>query len=310
MRQARASEFFRLLGLSVAVSLVAGGPGVFSAAEPGAFNGGRAFEDLKRLVAFGPRPAGSKALAESRKWMTEELRQAGCQVEEDAFVASTPFGNVPMTNLIAKAPGTRPRIVILAGHYETKHFTDFSFVGANDGGSSAAFLLEMARVVCRRKNVFTTWLVFFDGEEAFEDFSETDGLYGSRHLVSRLTAGGELSRVHALILVDMIGDAQLNIFREANSTPWLAHQVFEAARRLGYTGHFQADSRAVVDDHVPFVNAGVSAVDLIDFDYGPKNGYWHTAKDTPDHCSPASLTLVGRVVMATLEALEKSSRLK
>jgi Zn-dependent M28 family amino/carboxypeptidase len=214
-----------------------------------------------------------------------------------------------MVNVIARIPGARRQVVIVAGHYETKRFDDFPFVGANDGGSSAALLLEMARALAGRKNGFTYWLVFFDGEEAFQEFTETDGLYGSRHLVQKLTGDGELSRVEALILVDMIGDARLNIHREYNSTPWLTNTVFRSARQLGYGKYFQDEPRAYVDDHIPFVNAGVAATDLLDFDYGPNNRYWHTAQDTLDKCSPTSLTIVGRVVLATLDELEKT-RLK
>jgi glutaminyl-peptide cyclotransferase len=278
------------------------------AAEPASFNGGRAFEDLKRLVALGPRPSGSRALAEARQQILHELGQAGVAAEEDRFVATTPAGSVPMVNVIGKIPGARRQVVIIAGHYETKRFSAFPFVGANDGGSSAAFLLEMARVLAQRKNGFTYWLVFFDGEEAFEEFTETDGLYGSRHLVQKLTSDGELSRIEALILVDMIGDAHLNIHREDSSTPWLTKMVFQTARRLGYEKYFQEEPRAYVDDHIPFVNAGVAATDLLDFDYGPNNRYWHTAQDTLDKCSPTSLTIVGRVVLATLDELEKTRR--
>jgi Zn-dependent M28 family amino/carboxypeptidase len=281
-----------------------------SAGEAASFSGGRAFEDLKRLVAFGPHPSGSKALAMSRQEILRQLKLAGVQVEEDNFRAATPFGSLPMTNLIAKIPGTRSQVIIVAGHYETKRFEDFSFVGANDGGSSAAFLLELARVLARRKNLFTHWLVFFDGEEAFQQFSATDGLYGSRHLVQKMAASGELGRVQALILVDMVGDAHLNIHRDANSTSWLTDLVFQTARRLGYAKHFRDEARAYEDDHIPFVDAGVSGVDLLDFDYGPGNSYWHTAQDTVDKCSPLSLTIVGRVVLAALEELEKSARAK
>jgi glutaminyl-peptide cyclotransferase len=289
-----------ILPLATSVSL---------AAESASFNGGRAFEDLKRLVALGPRPSGSKALGGARQEILHQLRQAGVAAEEDRFAATTPAGSVPMVNILAKIPGARRQVVIIAGHYETKRFSEFSFVGANDGGSSAALLLEMARVLAGRQNVFTYWLVFFDGEEAFEEFSETDGLYGSRHLVQKLTADGELSRIEALILVDMIGDAHLNIHREYNSTAWLTKMVFQTARRLGYGKYFQEEPRAYVDDHIPFVNAGVAATDLLDFDYGPNNRYWHTAPDTLDKCSPTSLTIVGRVVLATLDELERT-RLK
>ena len=309
MSRLREAKLLGLLAAGVLASLGLAAGQDARAAESG-FSGGRAFADLKRLVAFGPRPSGSSALAKSRQEIIRQLQQAGAQVEEDSFAAATPLGSVPMTNLIAKFAGTRPQVVIVAGHYETKRFDDFAFVGANDGGSSAAFLLELARVLARRKNTLTFWLVFFDGEEAFEQFTATDGLYGSRHLVARLTANGELSRVEAMILIDMIGDAKLNICRDHNSTPWLTDLVFQCARRLGYRRFFSDEQRAYEDDHVPFVNAGVSAVDLLDFDYGPNNSYWHSPQDTVDKCSPTSLTIVGRVVLAALEELEKSAHLK
>jgi Zn-dependent M28 family amino/carboxypeptidase len=276
------------------------------AAEPAGFSGARAFEDLKHLVSFGPRPSGSSALAQARQWLIHELRGAGAQVEEDSFVANTPIGPIPMTNLIAKFRSSRRETVIVAGHYDTKRFEKFRFLGANDGGSSAALLLELARVLGARENALNYWLVFFDGEEAVRDWSRTDSLYGSRHLVEKLASSGELSRIQALILVDMIGDAQLRVPRESGSTPWLADLVFNVAQRQGYGKYFPNSENAVEDDHVPFINAGVSAVDLIDFDYGPNNSYWHSAQDTVDHCSPLSLTIVGRVVMATLLELEKS----
>jgi Zn-dependent M28 family amino/carboxypeptidase len=291
------------------VLLAAGSLLLFLATSPrlyaqGSFNGGRAFEDLKHLVSYGPRPAGSPALAESRRWIISQLRQAGAQVEEDSFTASTPVGAIPMTNIIARFPGTEPKVEMVTGHYDTKRFDDFRFVGANDGASSAALLLELARALQGRKHVLTYWLVFFDGEEAVREWTDTDSVYGSRHLVQKLSSDGELGRIQAMILVDMIGDSHLVIHREATSTPWLTDAVFTAAHRLGYTKQFLDSPTSVGDDHIPFLNAGVPATDLIDFD--PDDGYWHTAKDTVDHCSPLSLTIVGRVVLATLDDLERS----
>jgi glutaminyl-peptide cyclotransferase len=280
------------------------------AAESVAFSGGRAFESLKRLVAFGPRPPGSPALAQSRSWIIQQLKKSGAQVEEDSFTAVTPIGNLPMTNIIAKFPGRGPKVVIVAGHYDTKREEGFRFVGANDGGSSAAFLLELARVLGARENALTYWLVFFDGEEALEEWSATDSLYGSRHLVQKLASSGELARIQAMLLVDMVADADLDIRRDENSTPWLMATVFSAARRLGYAKYFLNAPTAIEDDHIPFVNAGVAAADLIDLDYGPHRSYWHTDKDTLDHCSPLSLTIVGRVVLETLSEIEKSPHLK
>ncbi len=276
--------------------------------SPG-FNGGTAFEDLKHLVSYGPRPAGSSALAESRSWMLAQLKQTGAQVEEDSFTADTPLGSMPMTNLIAKFPGKKSKVVIIAGHYDTKRFDNFRFVGANDGGSSAALLLGLARSLQNRKHELTYSQVIFEGEEAVrEQWEGDDNTYGSRHMVERLSADGDLGRVQALILVDMIGDAHLEIPHESNSTPWLTDLVFSAAHRLGYAKQFPESAGSVGDDHTPFLNAGVPAIDLIDFN--PNDGYWHTAKDTLDHCSPLSLTIVGRVVLAALADLDKSPHIR
>jgi glutaminyl-peptide cyclotransferase len=275
------------------------------------FNGGRAFADLKTLVGFGPRPAGSPALAEARRWIGAQLKEAGANAGEDSFTASTPIGALPMTDIIAKFPGSESKIVIVAGHYDTKRYDNFRFVGANDGASSAALLLELARELHSRKHNLTYWLVFFDGEEAVrEQWTDTDSVYGSRHLVQELSSNGELGRVRAMILVDMIGDANLDIHREAQSTPWLTNLVFNAAHRLGYTKEFLDSPNAASDDHIPFIDAGVAAADLIDFDYGPNNGYWHTDKDLPEHCSPQSLAIVGRVVLASLADLDRSPQVK
>ena len=281
------------------------------AADPYAYNGGRAFADLQHLVAYGPRPVGSRALDNSRAWIIGQLEKAGCKVVQDHFVGSTPMGNIPMVNLIAEIPGKEPKhIVMIAGHYDTKVENSFRFVGANDGGSSAAFLLEMARELQQTRHKLTYWIVFFDGEEAIKNWSDTDSTYGSRHFVQKLTADGELSRIRAMILVDMIGDAHLDIRWDQSSTAWLNKLVFQQADKLGYSKYFLRQPIAVTDDHIPFVNAGVSSVDLIDFDYGPNNSYWHTAQDTLQHCSPSSLTIVGRVVKAALAELENSPRVQ
>ncbi len=270
------------------------------------FNGTRAFADLKRLVSFGPRPPGSRALEQSREFIAGQLRAAGAAVFRETFTASTPVGPIPMSNLIVKIPGTSSAIVIVAGHYDTKRM-DVRFVGANDGASSAAFLLEIARVLARRNNRLTYWLVFFDGEEALQRWSATDGLYGSWHFAQKLSDQGTLNQVRAVILVDMIADAHLDIHREAHSTPWLTDIVFAQAQRLGYARYFLNSPRTIEDDHLPFLELGVPAVDIIDLDYGPFNLYWHTKCDTVDKCSPASLAIVARVVLATLAALETNS---
>jgi len=194
-------------------------------------------------------------------------------------------------------------VVMVGGHYDTAKLDGFPFVGANDGGSSAAFLLEMARVLAQRKNKLTYWLVFFDGEEALRNWSPNDRLYGSRHLAEKLAAEGTLNRVKALILVDMVGDRHLNILRESNSTPWLSDLVFNSARQLGYARSFTGGTFPVEDDHLSFLRKGVPAVDLIDLT--PFTSYHHTEQDTLDKCSAESLAVVGQVVTETLRAFEQ-----
>jgi Zn-dependent M28 family amino/carboxypeptidase len=223
---------------------------------------------------------------------------------DDTFVAMTPVGAVHMTNLIGALRGESPTVVILGGHYDTATINRVRFVGANDGGSSAAFLLEMARVLSRRNNRFTYWVVFFDGEEALKKWSSSDGLYGSRHLAERLSREGKLKQIKALILVDMVADRHLNILRESNSTAWLSDLVFSTARRLGYARLFNGGTFPVEDDHLPLLARGIPSVDIIDLT--PFRSYHHTAQDSIDKCSPESLTVVGRVALATLAELERT----
>lgn len=311
MRRNKRASYWIVLAVACALPVMAAPRSASAAAPETTFSGPRAFEDLKHLVSLGPRPAGSKPLSDSRRWIVSQLEQMGYKVEEDMFQADTPLGGITMINIRVVIPGTSSKVIMLAGHYDTARFENINFVGANDGGSSAAFVLEMARVLQHRKNKFTTWLVFFDGEEAEVEWSATDSLYGSRHMAEKLTATGELGRVEAMILVDMIGDAKLEIYRDGNSTAWLNDTVFRTAKQLGYGKVFVNEERAYGDDHIPFVNAGVSAVDLLG-NVGPATPantfgtYWHTAKDTLDKCSPESLAIVGRVVLGTIGALEKS----
>jgi Zn-dependent M28 family amino/carboxypeptidase len=314
-RLSRGAWLALALMAAVAVPMLARGARAGYPAKGPGFNGGRAFQDLRHIVSLGPRPAGSKALETERRWIEAQLRQAGWRVEEDAYTADTPLGPIPEVNIIAKLPGSSSHVIMVAGHYDTKLFTQFRFVGANDGGSSAALLVELGRALGGRKPPLTTWLVFFDGEEAVKQWSSTDGIYGSRHLVSKWTASGVLDRIQAMILVDMIGGAQLQIHPDSNSTGWLNQLVFQTAHELGYARYFPSEPTGIEDDHIPFLNAGVSAVDLLG-PVGPVTlespfgAYWHTARDTLEHCSPTSLTIVGRVVVATLEKLYSSPRVK
>jgi Zn-dependent M28 family amino/carboxypeptidase len=219
-------------------------------------------------------------------------------VQVKAFEADTPHGRLKMANVVAILPGRRPDVIMLAGHYDTKLFKEFRFVGANDGGSSAALLIELARRLSAAPRDYTYWLVWFDGEEAREQWTERDSLYGSRRLAAELARDKRLPR--AMILVDMIGDRDLSIRRETHSAGWLTEIVWDAAARLGHGRHFLRDTLPVEDDHVPFLTLGVPATLLIDFDYPP----WHTADDTLDKISAQSLGVVGEVVLEALPSVE------
>jgi glutaminyl-peptide cyclotransferase len=264
------------------------------------FDSGRAWADLRQLVAIGPRPAGSAAIEQSRKYLKDQLAAAGVSVSEQAWDDETPLGKVRMVNLIATIPGARKERLIVAGHYDTKLFREFRFVGASDGGSSAAFLLELARVLKSRRNPLTIELLFLDGEEAVIEWKGTDHTYGSRHYVEAGRKDGSLASAKALILIDMIGDRDLQIRRDSNSTAWLTNTIWDAARRQQLESTFIAETTAIEDDHLPFLQAGVPAVDIIDLEYEP----WHTAKDTLDAVSARSLQAVGDVVLAALPQIE------
>jgi hypothetical protein len=277
------------------------------------FNADRALGDLKTIVGFGPRPAGSEALAKTRVYIAAELEKAGLKAQLDEFEVTTPRGRKRMTNIRAVRAGSRPTTIALAGHYDTKLF-DFRFEGANDGGSSAAWVLEMARATRDLKLENSLEFVFFDGEEAVgtpetvrnrTDWTDTDSLYGSRYDVDRRNRNGTLRQLKALILVDMIGDKSLNIEQESDSTDWLKSTIWGAARAAGYTREFPTTERAISDDHVPFLRAGIPAVDLIDFDYGPGHSYWHQPADTLDKTSGQSLKIVGDVIYMSLPEIDR-----
>jgi len=289
--------------------IVAAGLGALAAGQgpaPADFNGEAALEATRRVVGFGPRPAGSEALAGLRRWLIEQLRPLGCQVEQDSFTAQTPRGPAPMTNLIARFPGASGRVTVVSGHYETYHRPGLRFLGANDGGSSAGFLLELARAVSRRPRRDAVWIVWFDGEESLVQWTGEDHTYGSRHLAAKWKADGAIRSLRALINVDMIGDADLGLVYELHSTPWLRELVWSAAARLGHAAEFsRTPATPIEDDHFPFLQAGAPALDLIDFDYGPGNSYWHTERDTIDKLSGRSFRIVGRVVLEALRLLEE-----
>lgn len=281
-------------------------PGALSApVAPGAlkFDSSRAWEHLRRQVSFGPRPVNSSALAETRRYIVEQLKASGIETREQRFDAETPIGRVPMINLIATIKGERADRIALATHYETKLFRESRFVGASDPASSVAAVLELGRVLAQRKNPYTIELLFFDGEEAINrDWQDPDNTYGSRHYVEKAQKTGTLRGLKALILLDLIGDRNLNLRRESNSTRWLTDVVWSTAKKLGYERYFVDEEYPVGgDDHFPFLKAGVPALDIIDLDYPA----WHTPRDDLDAVSARSLQIVGDVVLAALPEVER-----
>jgi hypothetical protein len=277
--------------------------------SPPAFDADRAMQSVKEIVRFGPRPLGSTNHKKVEDYLDSRLK--GVEVEDDIFTADTNVGKFPVHNVVAKFPGKKDGTIVVASHYDTNYpLRDTSYVGANDGASSSALLLELANQLRGKPNDgYSVWLVWDDAEEAMKPDTEvdfmSDSLYGITHLAEKWQADGTLKKVKAFLLADMIGDADLNIDRDGNSTPWLQSVVLEAATRLGYQSHFFARTLPMEDDHMPFVKRGVPCADLIDFTYGYNNVFWHTPQDTVDKLSPKSLEIVGQVMLETIRILDE-----
>jgi glutaminyl-peptide cyclotransferase len=319
-RSNRPKSLFALRLLTQFIALLAGLFNPFCAttclaASPGrpiqqsssAFRGTAALADTRRAVSFGERPAGSDGIQHLRDWIVSQLKPLGGQLSIDSFIAQTPVGPLAMANILLKFPGTSGKAVVITGHYDTKRIPMVHFVGANDAGSSTGFLIEFARVISKMKHADDIYIVFFDGEEAVRtDWTETDSRYGSRHLVAKWGADGTLSHIKALINVDMIGDKDLDIANDENSSQSLRATVGQIAANLGYGKFFRHDAGGIDDDHKPFVDAGVNAIDIIDLDYGQNGSYWHTANDTMDKLNAHSFQVVGDVVLELVKELDRS----
>ena len=259
------------------------------------FSGDKAMAHVQRLVDLGPRPPGSDAIEKSRDYIESQLRLSGWQVTRQAFTDDTPHGKVRFVNLIARFPGQgrAAPAFLLCSHYDTKMFDTIRFVGANDGGSSTGLVLELARVLGQHPNLAAkVELVFFDGEEAYENFSETDGLYGSRYFARQLESNGA-KQFRAGILFDMVGDRSLNITLPADSPVEMARDIFASAEALKLRSYFSYFDREMTDDHTPLNAIGIPTIDVIDFDFP----WWHTADDTIDKLSAQSLQTVGSVAL-------------
>lgn len=288
------------------------------ASQTSGFDGQKAYDFTAKLVAFGPRPPASDAIHRQQDYLIAQLKSFGCELDIDDFHASTPIGDVALKNIVAKTPAPPAAnaikgIILLLTHYDTlrKESEEFhrtgpgDFVGAVDGGSSTGLMLEMARNLCAApQSPNAVWMGFVDGEEAFVRWdSDNDNTYGSRQLAAKMAASGDLKRIRAVLLADMVGPQNLRLDREANSTPWLADLVWSTAARLGYKDQFPSQkANAISDDHLSFLHRSVPAVDLIDINSYP---YWHTPDDTIDKVSPRSLAIVGHVILVSISELQK-----
>jgi len=292
------------VGLIMLISTACAQSPKISADTP-AISGEKAIEHVRAQVAFGPRPPGSPALQKCREYIEQQLRSYGYLIVEDAFEPETPYGPKKMVNLIARKGSGGKGAIALASHYDTKYMEGKNFVGANDGGASTGLLIELARVLAASKGDLDYWFLFLDGEEAFVEWSSFDSTYGSRHLARRWKQEGIVPKVKALVLLDMIGDKDLDIMRETNSTPWLMDLVWDTANKNGLRDILSYVQAAIEDDHLPFLDVGIPCVDIIDLNYGPGNSYHHTLADTLDKVSPESMEKTGKLVLALLPELQK-----
>ncbi len=299
-------NFFMSLALLLALVFLSGDRFARAATTTPAFNGAKALAYTRSFVTeTGPRYNGSPGLAKAQAFLKSYF--AHDRLEEDTFTSSTPAGAQLMHNFIVKYPGKRDGIIVLATHYETNYWLrDISFVGANDGGATTGLLMQVANDLrAHPPQGYSVWLVFFDGEESVgPQWTDADSLYGSRHLAAKWQADGTLSKIKAFMLTDMIGDKDLDIQRDTNSSPELQALVATAAEKTGNGAYFFKQNTSVSDDHMPFVKRGVPCVDIIDIDYGPNDSYHHTAQDTLDKLSAKSLTISGTVIEEAIRLLD------
>ena len=305
-------------GIAMALALLCWIPlasvtGAANATEAAAaFDGNRAYEHVRHLVEIGPRPPDSDGIRQAEAYIIGQLKSYGCPVEEHDFHASTVLGNLAMKNIVVKLHGKSSGIILYTTHYDTVRIPDF--VGADDGGSGTGTMLELARLFCARKNSLNVWIAFFDGEEAQGNWANaasvrwnddgSNNTFGSREMAARMALSGELKRVKAMILADMIGPKNARITRDTGSTRWLVDFIWDTAAQLGYKTTFvDQDYPVGGDDHFSFIKRGVAGCDLIDFSV--RDTYWHTPQDTLDKIDPKSLAVVGQVLAATLPRFEK-----
>jgi hypothetical protein len=292
------------------MSAVAGNPPAQAIDAPppeqtGGFDGKRAYQQVAKQVSFGPRPAGSPALAKLQAYLETEFKSYGCTVETDSFSADTPAGRLPMKNILVKIPGQKPGIILLGTHYDTKRLE--SFVGADDAGSSTGVMLEIARLLCAQKpRKYAVWIAFFDAEEAVnQEWKDPDNRYGSRQMAAQMAASGDLPKIKAFLLADIVGGKNPHFKRDGESTKWLRDMVWDVAVRLGYGDVFVNElTNFGGDDHYTFTARKVPSVDIMDLDFNDVP-YWHTPQDTMDKIDAKTLAMVGHVILESVKEIQE-----
>ncbi len=266
------------------------------------------------LAAAPQRWIGSPGHLKAEEFIKDHFKPEAAKgnLITDSFSANTPAGLLPMRNYIVRYPGKKDGIIVLASHYETNYpLRNIHFVGANDGACTTALLIAIGQYLREHPpEGYSVWLVFDDGEEAIQSWSRTDSLYGTKHLAAKWSMDGTIGKIKAFLLADMIGDKDLNINREQNSTPWLQNMLLQAAKNTGHSSNVFKNPTDVEDDYIPFKERGVPVLDMIDMDYGPHttaapDGYHHTAEDTIDKISAKSLQTSADLIMEMIRLINQ-----
>jgi glutaminyl-peptide cyclotransferase len=266
-------------------------------------DGALAYELAAANLAIGPRPSGSEGALASALWIKSEVEKLRYPVEVREFRARTPDGLVTFRNVLAEIPGAGERFVLVGCHYDTKRLVSTpNFKGANDGASGVGLALAMMRAIKKHetKPPLSLKFAFFDGEECFVTYSKTDGLYGSRRLAEEWKKNGALKKCAAVVILDMVGDKDLTITIPSGADGVLSGKLLRIAAKQNVSSYFSKHESDILDDHTPFQNEGIPTIDIIDFEFGPSNLYWHTEADSLDKISSESLKIVGDAALALI----------
>lgn len=298
--------FLRILCIAVVLGL-SGCDTETTSTELPAFDGQKAYAEVEALVQFSPRDAGTSGGWKAAKHIFQRLEQFGVEAEMDEFTDMTPEGEKTMINVVGMIPGKKKEWIILGSHFDTMPGIEH-FQGANDSGSSTGILLELARMLSMSETVPEVGILFafFDGEEGIADYIPGDGLHGSRYMARQLVQRGDHLKIRAMILLDMVGDKDLKFTVPYNSSRDLVQETLKAAHTLGHRDRFTLTRSIITDDHVPFLDIGIPAIDLIDFKFGSEpglNDHWHTEADNLQNISAESLEITGNITLQILKQM-------